>query len=209
MINDMKRQRTSAEKAYDIYKSIVHTFEGPKSIISRTNPEVRKEHFKKLGKECVESGRIVEVSRKGGQTVTEKKLETIRTKAKERRKFTDEQVLEMKELYKNDITIDFPFLAEKYDCSIAQMSLIMNGHQYSDVGDKVQIRPALFKCPHCDIPPMTKSNLTKHHGDKCKLKDIDTNKIRKEYSKGGTSFIKLSKKYGLTPSMIDKIVNQK
>jgi hypothetical protein len=132
--------------------------------------EKTRQHFKALGDACVRTGRIVEVSRKGGQTVTEKKLETIRRTAKERRQFSDEQILEMKELYKNDISIGFGDLAEQYGCSIAQISFIMNGEQYGDVGEKIEIRQPLFKCPHCDKPHMTKSNYKRFHGDKCKSK---------------------------------------
>lgn len=163
-----QRERTVDEQSYDIWKSIEQIIGAKDGILERTTHEQRKAHFKKLGDECVESGRQLTNSIKGGKTVTEKKIETIRRVAKERRQFTDEQVLEMKELYKNNITIDFPFLAEKYGCSVAQISLIMNGHQYADVGEKAQIRPALFKCPYCPKPPMVKSNLIRFHGDNCK-----------------------------------------
>jgi|688.fasta_scaffold259209_1 hypothetical protein len=166
----MNNKRTPKQKAYDIWKSIEYQYdEGQTKKFSKSaDPENLKKNGKKQGDECVKSGRQLTNSIKGGKTVTKKKIDTIRRVAKERRQFTDKQVLEMKELYKNDITIDFPFLAGKYGCSIALISLIMNGHQYSDVGEPVEIRPALFKCPYCDKPPMVKSNFNRSHGDKCK-----------------------------------------
>ena len=165
-------KRTTRQQAYDIWKSIESDFENSNynKLHKSTSNQQKRLHFKKLGDECVSSGRQPIISVLGGKTVTPKKLETIRRTAKERRTFTDDQIIEMKELYTNDITIDFRYLAEKYGCSIGNIHLIMHGEIYSDVGEPVKIRPALFKCPHCDKSPMIKSNLSRFHGDNCKQK---------------------------------------
>lgn len=204
----MKNKRTPKQKAYDIWKSIEYHYDNSTIRKFSTSPDadnVRK-NAKKQGDECVASGRQPIMSVKGGQTVTEKKLETIRRVAKERRQYSDEQILEMKELYKNDTTIGFAELAEQYGCSISQISFIMSGEQYGDVGEKVEVRPSLSKCPNCDSPPMIKSNLTRFHGDKCKLKGIAFNDIISDYKTTKYSIVKLSEKWNVDRNKIRTIL---
>jgi len=202
------RERTIDEQSYDIWKSIEQSIGAKEGILERTTHEERKAHYKKLGDRNVELGVLPERAVKGGKTVTPKKLKVIKETNKMKRELTDEQVLEMKELYKNDISIDLPFLAEKYGVCTGTIKYALEGKNYSDVGEPVKIRPALFKCEHCDIMA-NKTNTERWHGDNCKLKGINKQDIIDEYNVGGTSFAKLGKKWGLSPSMIDKIVNNK
>ena len=201
-------KRTTRQKAYDIWKSIESDFEGSntKNFAESADPQKRVEHGKKIGDECVESGRIVEVSRKGGQTVTPKKKERILEHNKAKRHLTDEQVIEMKEIYRNDVSVGFPELAEKYGVDVVTIHNIMNGKTYQGIGGDVVVRIPLLKCPHCPEPPMIKTNFERFHGDKCGLKGINVQDIIDDYNKGGFSFATLGKKYGLSPSKIDKII---
>jgi len=204
----MKNKRTTKQKAYDIWKSIeYHYDEGQSKKWSKAaDPENLRKNGKKQGDECVASGRQQVMSVKGGQTVTKKKIDTIRRVAKERRQYSDEQILEMKELYKNNISIGFVELAEEYGCSIAQISLIMSGEQYGDVGEKVEVRPSLLKCPNCHSAPMIKSNLTRFHGDKCKLKGIPFNDIVSDYKTTKYSIVKLSEKWNVDRNKVRTIL---
>ena len=132
--------------------------------------EKTRQHYKTLGDECVRTGRIVEVSRKGGKTVTDKKKERILEHNKAKRALTDEQVIEMKEIYRNDISVGFPELAKMYGVDSVTIHNIMNGKTYQGVGGDVVVRTPLYKCPYCDKPPMTKTNLERWHGNECKKK---------------------------------------
>ena len=107
----------------------------------------------------------------GGHTVTNTRRERILEHNKEKRALTDEQVIEAKELYRNDISIGFPELAEKYNVDVVTIHNMMNGKTYQDVGGSVTIRQPRMTCPHCDAPPMIKTNFTRFHGDKCKKKN--------------------------------------
>lgn len=129
--------------------------------------EKTREHFKKLGDACVRSGRIIEVSRKGGSTVTEKKLEVIKETNKLKRILTDEQIIEMKNIYRTDISVGFPDLSKKYGVDGATIHNIMHGLIYEGIGGDVVIRQPKGTCPHCGMIA-TKTNISRFHGDKCK-----------------------------------------
>lgn len=170
----MKKQRTPDEIAYDLWKSIQYEDSEIAKARKRQNREKTRAHYKKLGDECVSSGRIYEVSSLGGKTVTPKKLKKILELNKTKRELTDEQVLEMKELYKNDLTIGLPELAEKYGVSGGAISMVLRGETYSEVGEHLELRQPLIKCPYCkDL--QTKGNYTRWHGEKCK-KNLNKNK---------------------------------
>ena len=166
----MKKQRTNRQKAYDIWKSIEYTFEDgtTRKFSEKSSKENRQAHFKKLGDVNVKSGHLKNISPLGGRTVTPKKLESIRKSAEERRMFSNEEIIEMKDIYRNDISIGFPELAEKYECSVANIHLIMNGEIYQGIGGDVIIRVPKIKCPHCN-KLQNKTNYKRWHGDKCKL----------------------------------------
>lgn len=166
-------KRTSRQQAYDIWKSIESHFEGSntKNFANSADPKKRVEHGEKIGKECVESGRQPIISIKGGQTMTEKKTKRLLEHNKQKRHLTDEQVIEAKELYRNDISIGFPELAEKYNVDTVTIHNMMHGKTYEGIGGSVTIRQPRVTCPHCDAPPMIKANFTRFHGDKCKKKN--------------------------------------
>lgn len=136
---------------------------------SRDKEKTRK-HYKELGNECVRSGRHKEVSSKGGRTVTDYKREVILNNNKKKRALTDEDVINMKELYRTDITIGFAELADMYGVNKVVIHNIMNGLTYVGIGGEVTIRQPKKTCEHCPAPPMSPANYKRHHGDNCKHK---------------------------------------
>lgn len=122
-----------------------------------------------IGREHVESGHLKNISSKGGKTVTKAKLDKILELNKSKRKLSDDDVISMKELYRNDISIGFPELAEIYDVDNVTIHNIMNNIVYVGIGGSVKIRQPKKTCPHCNIQT-TKGNYKRWHGDKCKQK---------------------------------------
>lgn len=203
----MKKERTADEIAYDLWKSIQYENSSTSKARKHKNKEKTIAHYKKLGDKNAESGHMKNIAPLGGKTVTPKKLETIQRTGKERRTLTDEQVLEMKEIYKNDLTIGLSELSDKYGMSRSMILMILTNEQYSDVGEPVDIREPLIKCEHCK-DPQTKGNYERWHGEKCNLKGIDVDGIVSEYKQGGISIPKLAKKYGLTIFKTKSVLNK-
>ena len=165
-------KRTTRQQAYDIWKNIEFIFEGSatKNLVIKSNlqdPQKRVERCKKLGDECLESGRQLTNSIKGGQTMTPKKKERILEHNKAKRKLTDEQIIEMKEIYRKDVSVGFPELAEKYRVDKVAIHSIMHGKTYVGIGGDVEIRTPKGTCPHCGMVA-TKTNISRFHGDNCK-----------------------------------------
>jgi hypothetical protein len=115
-------------------------------------------HLQKLGKSGI-----------GGKTVTKKKLDKIHDLNKTKRKLTDEEVIEMKELYRNDITIGMDELSIKYGIDKVAVHWILNNKTYKDIGGTVTIRPAQLICEICGTHT-NKSNYVRWHGEKCRNK---------------------------------------
>jgi hypothetical protein len=84
-----------------------------------------------------------------------------------KRTLTDEQIIEMKKIYRNDISIGYPELAKKYGVDVVTIHNIMHGLIYQGIGGDVEIRTPKSTCPHCGMVAI-KSNIIRFHGDKCK-----------------------------------------
>jgi hypothetical protein len=127
--------------------------------------------LRKAGLKNVETGHIQRLGKSGigGRTVTQKKLDKIYELNKTKRKLTDEEVIEMKELYRNDITIGMDELAIKYSIDKVAVHGILNNKTYKDIGGTVTIRPAQLICERCGTHT-NKSNYVRWHGEKCRNK---------------------------------------
>jgi len=119
------------------------------------------------GRNHVSSGHLKKISSKGGSTVTFTKLNKILKLNKSKRLLVDEQVIEMKHIYRSDISIGFPELAQKYNVDKVTIHNIMHGKIYIGIGGDVEIRIPKATCPHCRMVAV-KGNITRFHGDKCK-----------------------------------------
>ena len=108
-------------------------------------------------------------ARAAGNNSTTRK-ERVKQSNSRKRKLSIRQIREMKDLYRNDISIGFPELAEKYGVDKVTIYNIMHGLVYEGIGGDVVIRTPLHTCPHCGTTTI-KTNITRFHGDKCKLKD--------------------------------------
>jgi hypothetical protein len=86
-----------------------------------------------------------------------------------KRKMSDEDIIEMKKLYRTDITIGFPELAKIYGVDKVTIHNIMHGLIYVGIGGDVEIRAPKGICPHCGMITV-KTNISRFHGDKCKSK---------------------------------------
>lgn len=98
-----------------------------------------------------------------------RKQRVAETNALTKRKMSHEEIVEMKQLYKNDISVGFPELSEKYGVDVVTIHNIMNNKTYVGIGGDVVIRQPKGTCPHCGMIA-TKTNITRFHGDKCKKK---------------------------------------
>jgi predicted DNA-binding protein YlxM (UPF0122 family) len=201
-------KRTKREQAYDIWKSIEFEDSATTKARKHKNRETTRAHYKKLGDRNVELGVMVERGINGGKSRSPKKIKKLLELNKTKRELTDEQVLQMKELYKNDLTIGLPELAEKYGVSGGAIRMALTGETYSEVGEHLELREPLIKCTHCK-ELQTKGNYTRWHGEACNLKGIDVDGIVSEYKAGGISKPKLAKKWGLTMFKITSILKNK
>jgi len=116
------------------------------------------------------SGHLKEISSKGGKTVTKTKLDKILKLNKSKRLFTDKDIIEMKQLYRNDISVGFGTLSKMYNVDKVTIHNIMHNKIYKDIGGSVTIRQSKPTCPHCG-KQTNESNFVRWHGDSCKYKD--------------------------------------
>lgn len=139
------------------------------SIQRLSATEAAKVSGAEIGRRMVESGHLKKISSKGGKTVTKKKLDKILDLNKSKRLFTEQDIIEMKELYRNDISVGFGTLAKMYDVDKVTIHNIMNNKIYVDIGGTVTIRQSKPTCPHCG-KQTTEGNYVRWHGDNCKNK---------------------------------------
>lgn len=88
-----------------------------------------------------------------------------------KRTMSDEDIINMKELYRSDISLGFPDLAKMYKVDTVTIHNIMHGLIYSEIGGEVEIRKPKKTCEHCPAPPMSPANYKRFHGDNCKHKN--------------------------------------
>jgi DNA-binding transcriptional regulator YiaG len=87
------------------------------------------------------------------------------------RKFTAEQVISIRNRYKNNPEMSAGRLAREYNVSIYTMSNLIDGRKYSEIPGAVPIREKQTKqCPHCGkvISGAGLGNYHRWHGDNCK-----------------------------------------
>jgi hypothetical protein len=115
------------------------------------------------------SGHLKKISKLGGKKLTSKKLNKILKLNNSKRLFTENEVKEMKELYRTDITIGLPELAEKYNVDKVTIHNIMHNKIYVDIGGTVEIRQPKGKCIYCG-KEASKTNISRFHNENCKNK---------------------------------------
>lgn len=85
------------------------------------------------------------------------------------RKFTEEQVIALREEYKNDVDITCKMLADRENVSVATITFILDGRRYGELPGIVEVRKASKKCKYCG-KRMTVNNHNRWHGEHCKKK---------------------------------------
>ena len=85
------------------------------------------------------------------------------------RKLTAEQVILIRELYKNNISLTAADLARQFNVSLFTMTDVIRGNKYSEIPGGMEIRSAKITCPHCGTQAST-TNFKRWHGDNCRKK---------------------------------------
>ena len=86
-----------------------------------------------------------------------------------KRLFSVDDIIEMKELYRNDISVGFGTLAKMYRVDKVTIHNIMHNKIYKDIGGSVTIRQSIITCNYCG-KQSNESNYVRWHGDNCKNK---------------------------------------
>lgn len=125
-----------------------------------SNETIRNERLRDMSKFAREMGNDSEL----------RKQRVAETNAL-KRKLTEEDIVEMKNIYRTDISVGFPDLSKKYGVDVVTIHNIMHGLIYEGIGGDVVIRQPKGTCPHCGMIA-TKTNISRFHGDKCKKKSV-------------------------------------
>lgn len=89
------------------------------------------------------------------------------------RRFTTQQVIDIRKEYESNKDISANQLAHKYNVNVFTMTNLLDGRKYSEIPGAVQLRRVFTNtCPHCGKTITGKStmNYLKWHGDNCKHK---------------------------------------
>lgn len=85
------------------------------------------------------------------------------------RKFSVDEVLCIREEYKNNTDLSAVQLAKKYNVNTFTITNLLDGRKYGEVPGAVKLRKDLKQCPHCGISTNF-GNYKRWHGDNCKQK---------------------------------------
>lgn len=87
------------------------------------------------------------------------------------RKFTTQQVIDIRKEYAENITLSANELAKRYNVSLYTMTSLIAGRKYSEIPGAIEIRQEFsMTCPHCGktITGKGSGNYYRWHGDNCK-----------------------------------------
>lgn len=83
---------------------------------------------------------------------------------KRKRTLSEKDIIDMKDMYRNNPWVGFPELASMYNVDKVTIHNIMHGLIYKGIGGEVTIRQPKVMCPKCTHKGwMSKGNLTKWH----------------------------------------------
>lgn len=85
------------------------------------------------------------------------------------RKLTEEQVIELRNWYRDNLYVTAADISKRYNISIASATFVLKGQTYSEIPGAVKIRKAKVICKYCGL----QTSITNHkrfHGEKCKQK---------------------------------------
>lgn len=87
------------------------------------------------------------------------------------RKVSKEQVIEARNLYRNDTTLSAADLAKKYKVSVQTMVEVLTGRtKYREIPNPVDISERKYICEYCGLETSIKANYVRWHGNNCKHK---------------------------------------
>lgn len=87
------------------------------------------------------------------------------------RKFTTQQVIDIRKEYEESINLSANELAKRYNVSLYTMTSLIEGRKYSEIPGAVKIRQQFsLTCPHCGktVSGKGSGNYYRWHGDNCK-----------------------------------------